>query len=245
MSEKAKNIRSLAQKAAVDTKVFRALLNDPVATVKKKSPELSDEEAKTIATTVLNKAVESKPKSQDEKMFKVFQDTIHDAKIAYTTTVVLNVIVFAVGILLLLSSFGFEIAGRVTGNTTWQNVATTGIIGAIGIGTVISIFILRPLTAIQNSVGNLAQIEVAFLSFMDRRNIITDLDSQDINDANTISKALGTAASETIVLIDTYCEDHKKDKNDSADNKKNPPDKPEASQSQTPPAGAALPKAPS
>ena len=227
MSENDKAIRSLAQKAAVDTKVFRALLNDPVATVKKKSPELSDDEAKEFAHKTLE-VITTRP---DIPIVGVFQQMISNATDAFRKTVFLNQVLFWAGIVLLAACFGFEIAGRVTGNDTWQNVATTGIIGAIGISTLISSFILRPLTAIQNSVGNLAQIEVAVLSFIERRRIIINMEPQNINEANQLSVELGTVVSQTMQLIQTYCEEH--------------PDKPEASQSQTPPAGAALPKAPS
>lgn len=203
MSANVKAIRSLAQEAAVDTDLFRDLVKEPVKTVKNRHRTSSDEEAKDIA----NKALELIATVPDKDIIYFFKQMISNATDAYKKTVFLNEVVFWAGISLLAVTFGFEIAGRVMGNDTWQKVATTGIVGAIGIGTLISSFIMRPLTSIQNSVGHLAQIEVGFLSFIDRRSEIAAIAPQNIDDAKQISDELSKAASETMELIQKYCEE--------------------------------------
>jgi len=203
MPENKRVIESLAQRAAWDPDFLRNLISKPVETVKNVRPRVTDADAQDIA----DKAIDTSSAIQGPDLVKLFKQLVSNATDVFKKTVFLNQFLFYTGIALLAVTFGFEIAGRVTGNISWQNIATTGIVGAIGIGAVISSFLLRPLDSIQNSVGNLAQIEVGFLSFIERsRKMANSGDPASISDAKQISKELGKAAKESMALIENYCE---------------------------------------
>ncbi|MFB0527789.1 MAG: hypothetical protein ACETVT_02805, partial [bacterium] len=87
---------------------------------------------------------------------------LNSATAGFRITLLLSQVLFYFGLALVGATFILEAVSRVGGlGVGWHNMATTGIIGAIGLGTIVSSFILRPLDKIQNSVGNLVQVEVA------------------------------------------------------------------------------------
>lgn len=209
MSENQKIIDELSEKATSDQVLLRGLVADPEATVKNAYSRLNltDTQAKDIAKKVLE-FVMTIPGTE---ITSIFRQMIHYSVKAFKRTSLLNQVVFWTGIILIAITLIFELSGRITGNETWQNVATTGIIGAIGVGTIVSSFIFRPLSAIQNSLGNLSQIEVAFLTFVDRRDVIIAIEKpRDIDAAMRISQEFKKIASETMELVQKYCEESPK-----------------------------------
>ena len=203
MAEIAKIAFNVAQRASWDPDFMRILVQHPVEAVQKVEQGLKEDEAKEIAF----KAAELISALPGSEIIKLVKELFVNATNAFKLTIRLSQILFYVGISILIGALAFEIVGRVLGNTSWQDVATTGVIGAVGIGSIVSSFILRPLENIQNSVGNLSQIQIGFLSFVDRRQVMLQTKtSGDITDMKQLSDEIGNAAFATMKLIEDYCE---------------------------------------
>lgn len=203
MAEKGRIAYKAAQRASWDSAFEHKLFQDPVEALQDIEPGLKEDDAKEIAPV----AESLIPVLPERQIMKLVNQLFENATRAFHLTVNLSRVLFIAGISIVGAVLVFEIAGRVLGNTSWMNVATTGIIGAIGIGSIVSSFILRPLQNIQNSVGNLSQIQIGFLDFVDRRQILLQTKtSGNITDTKQLSDEIGKAASAAMKLIEDYCE---------------------------------------
>lgn len=210
MAGNAKIIEDLSNRAATDSDLLQNLVSDPVKTVQGIYPTVSEADAREISI----KSVDKAHTIADPDMRKLFWQMINNSISAFKKTIVLNQVIFWTGIILLAVTFGFEIYGRVVGNETWQNVATTGVMGTIGVGTVVTSFIFKPVTAMLESAGQLSQIEIAFLSFIDKRDLLSNSpEPKTTDEAIKMSDAYQKAASDTMTLIKTYCENPESDSN--------------------------------
>jgi len=203
MVETVKVAYDVAQRASSDPSFMHVLVADPVEAVRQFNKSLNVEEASEVAFKA-RQLISALPGSEIVNLVK---EILRNATNAFRLTIRLSQVLFYIGIVILVGLLAFELIGRILGTTSWQDVATTGIIGAVGIGTIVSSFILRPLGNIQNSVGNLSQVEIGFLSFIDRRQIMLQTKvSGDIAETKQLSDEIGKAASAAAKLIEDYCE---------------------------------------
>jgi hypothetical protein len=144
----------------------------------------------------------------ETQMNGLFADLVRQANSGYRTTVVMSRTIFAMGVVIVSLTFAIEVAylmGLI--HMDWQAALTGGgVLGGLGIGSIVTIFIRGPQTQIQNALGNLAQIEVAFLSFLSQSrgfdwSLATTLDENE-RLQNLISKL----RRETMQDIQTYLE---------------------------------------
>ncbi|MCA9938392.1 MAG: hypothetical protein KC418_07110 [Anaerolineales bacterium] len=120
--------------------------------------------------------------------------------ITYYTIVVLSVMMFVVGVGLLSVPALSAYRGQIT---EMKSIIAAG----FGIGDIFLLFLLRPVSRLQNLMGDMGQITIAFNSFqaqMALRLLQTDADRREtIGDA---AKSINTAAQNSIKLIETYFE---------------------------------------
>ena len=120
--------------------------------------------------------------------------------ITYYTIVVLSVVMFAAGIVLLsvpaLSAYRGEI-------NEMQSIIAAG----FGIGDIFLIFLLRPVSRLQNLMGDMGQITIAFNSFQAQtalRLLQTNADDKDT--LGEAAKSIGLTAQASVKLIEDYFE---------------------------------------
>lgn len=93
-----------------------------------------------------------------------FQKTMHDAEVAYRTNYVINLIMVAIGIILLATSLFFAW-------TRGLNPDTITFAG-LGIADFTAIFLVNPQFRIQQLLGDLNQIQVAYRAWRDQLGLI-------------------------------------------------------------------------
>ncbi len=120
--------------------------------------------------------------------------------ITYYTITVLSVVMFAAGIVLLsvpaLSAFRGQIAET-------QSIIAAG----FGLGDIFLLFLLRPISRLQNLMGDMGQITIAFNSFQAQtalRLLQTNADDKDT--LGEAAKNIGASAQASIKLIEEYFE---------------------------------------
>ncbi|MDF1565431.1 MAG: hypothetical protein P1V51_20510 [Deltaproteobacteria bacterium] len=141
------------------------------------------------------------------EMEKPVGQLIDDSRTAYLRTIVQSQALFWVGVLIAVVTVGVELWGVLTG-VAWGPLLTGGLFGGgLGLGFVYTAFIKRPLDQLQNAVGNLAQIQIAFLGYLDQVAVLMAQVAQgSLDEATRISDALGQAAEDTAARIERYCE---------------------------------------
>jgi hypothetical protein len=141
---------------------------------------------------------------------QVFDTTVSRMKKNYDTNVLMNQIIFFLGILVVISGIVVEIAFPAEN----RFFGTAGIIA--GLGTLVSLFFFGPLKKIQQAITELIQVEVAFMSFMHRilqaRSIFEQMYISKKIDINALSKfdtLINDGMVQTIQLLEQSKNDSK------------------------------------
>jgi HEAT repeat protein len=99
----------------------------------------------------------------EAKVRKLFEDSIVEARQGFKLATIMDLIVFAIGILLIAGSAGRVLA---SGNSldSWAGVGLTGGTGVLGV--LYGILIANPRRQVRESVDHLMQLKVVFLAYL-------------------------------------------------------------------------------
>lgn len=144
----------------------------------------------------------------ENEMQRIFTSLVGAAEMAFRTMLTLSQRTFYLGILIITATFVIEALGLLNMiQLDWQTaLAGGGVLGAVGIGSIITIFIRGPGTQIQESIGNLAQVEVAFLSFINQLRRIDWSMATSIDDTAGLVNLVSKLRRDTMKNIQDYVE---------------------------------------
>ena len=142
-----------------------------------------------------------------DEVTRLVLQLVEDSREAYRNTMRQSQALFWVGVGLAVVTVGVELWGLVTG-MTWGEMLTGGLFGSgLGLGFVYTAFIKRPLDQMQNSVGNLAQIQIVFLGYLDQLTVLmVHAGRGSLEETTAVSQALSEAAEAAADRIERYCE---------------------------------------
>lgn len=121
-----------------------------------------------------------------EKVENMFHRSIYDAKRAFRTSLIMNVIVFAVGIILLLTSGLIAIT-----NDTQDKWAGVGVSSGTGfLSLVYSLFINKPSRKIRKNTNHLMRLKVIFLGYLRELTQMDQSFSKNLLDSDIISQSM-------------------------------------------------------
>jgi hypothetical protein len=135
-----------------------------------------------------------------------FKDTMHDAQVAYRTNYFLNLIIVAIGIVLLGSSLLFAW-------TRGLNPDTLTFAG-LGIADFTAIFLVNPQFRIQQLLGDLNQIQVIYRTWRDQLGMIDNYTASPVDstkykdmtfaEIQAVDDELNKIGQEALSAIETY-----------------------------------------
>jgi hypothetical protein len=195
-------------------------ITDPKALSKwRKDPKKYHEEQKQ------NKPQTAKEPAYDEDMFNemmrrwdrqpeiqmqsVFADLVQQAQKGFRATLTMSQVTFALGILVVAVTFVVEVAYLLDlfPGVVWQQaLAGGGVLGGLGIGTIVSVFVRGPSRQIQNAIGDLAQVEIAFLSFIDQTRGLDISSAKSVEETERLITLVSKLRRETMADIQKYLE---------------------------------------
>ncbi|MCH7923587.1 MAG: hypothetical protein IH975_11220 [Nitrospinae bacterium] len=145
---------------------------------------------------------------QENQMQRVFSELIEHAEKGFHAMLIMSRVTFIAGIIIVLSTFLVEIAAVIKLIEPDWKVAVFGggILGGIGMGGILWAFIKGPHTQIQNSIGNLAQVEVAFLSFLNQLKNFDWSMATNLDEVERLSGLVSTLRRETMADMQKYLE---------------------------------------
>jgi len=101
----------------------------------------------------------------EEKIRELFEGSVREAQSGFHFAVIMDVVVFAVGIMLLLGSAGYALFA--TGDLAkWAGVGLSGGIGVLGV--VYGVLIANPRRQVRESVDHLMRVKMMFLAYLRR-----------------------------------------------------------------------------
>lgn len=101
----------------------------------------------------------------EEKIRELFEGSVREAQSGFQLAVIMDVVVFAVGVVLLLGSAGYALFA--TGDlATWAGVGLSGGIGVLGV--VYGVLIANPRRQVRESVDHLMRVKIVFLAYLRR-----------------------------------------------------------------------------
>ena len=146
----------------------------------------------------------------ENQMNEIFTDLVRHAERAYRMSLTMSRTIFFVGITIVGVTFLIEtlyLLGFI--EMDWQTAAAGGgVLGGMGIASIISIFVQGPQKNIQHSIGNLAQVEIAFLSFTNQIRGVDWTKVETLADTEKMMEITSKMRRESLQDIETYLEDH-------------------------------------
>jgi len=101
----------------------------------------------------------------EEKIRGLFEGSVREALKGFHLAVIMDVVVFTVGVVLLLGSAGYALFN--TGNlANWAGVGLSGGIGVLGI--VYGVLVANPRRQVRESVDHLMRVKIVFLAYLRR-----------------------------------------------------------------------------
>lgn len=140
------------------------------------------------------------------KVDNLFYATLRHAERAFLANVIVNLIVVALGVLLIVSALA----------SSWMRGTDVFSVAFAGIGVVdlVAIFFVNPQKGIHKTIGNLVQIQIAYRTFLSQLESLSDYDyrqfalgNRTLEDVTKTNDALAKASLEAIQAIQKYIEE--------------------------------------
>jgi len=167
---------------------------------------LASEEARDVIAQA-EEVIQLAPFLKREEVTKIVKDLVEHTARAFTSTINHCRVLFWLGIAVALVVVGLE-AYAIVGRVKLESALAGGILGGgLGFGFIYTAFVQRPLEQMQNSAGNLAQIQMIFLGFLDQISILMAKGgSGRLKDTLKIIDRIGAAVEEATSRIERFCE---------------------------------------
>jgi hypothetical protein len=164
--------------------------------------KIDDEEAETIAKdarTVIAPFVGIEAKN-------LVQNIGNKISQSFNSILDMSRVLFYMGLTIIFVAFLLDIYGVLKGVNWQQYIASSGVLGAIGLGSIYTSFVKGSFEKIRNNVGDLVQINVIFFAYADQLSLLMRESQDEDADISEIIEQIGKVETQTIKNIQKYCE---------------------------------------
>jgi len=134
------------------------------------------------------------------------QEITDNIKLGFNSILNMSRILFYMGLAIIFIAFLLDIYGVLRGVNRQQYVASSGVLGAIGLGSIYTSFVKGSFEKVRNTVGDLVQINVIFFAYADQLSLLMRESQDDDADIKEIIEQIGQVEVQTIKNIQDYCE---------------------------------------
>ena len=157
--------------------------------------DVTEKENKKLLTNIQQAVIDNK---------KLFQNLRKKVATTYWITIILYIFLFITGIVLL----SVPVAAAYRGDITSLNSL---IGGGFGIADLAVLFLFKPVERIHNLMGDLSQLTIITNSYQQQVGLrLLEFDSENRNTLDKAAKEINNAATNTLKLIEDFCETKEK-----------------------------------
>ena len=179
--------------------------------------KLSEDEPKKLVEDIdeaeFNAIIQKADEKTEEEISRNMKSIIISATKGFNISLTMAQVIFYTGICIFLATFIIEMLFLLDvfaiKNLNFMAVSG-GIFGTIGMGGIVTNFFWKPQTQINESVGNLAQVQIAFLDYEKQARLITTYIGSDETFpqvVESLSRRLSEVRKDTMADIEKYVEE--------------------------------------
>ena len=193
-------------KVHLDPTFQQQFIQKPEESVLKISEKISAEDAKKIVEEA--KPFISPIPGYEAKDFKALVEDVTDrVNTGFNEILMMSKILFYLGVAIIIVAVGLDIGGVIYKINWQQFIASSGVLGGIGILAVFSSFVKGSFEKIKNSIGDLVQIQVIFFGYYDQLSILMPQRvGADFETATKITDKISSSMNSALEGIQKYCE---------------------------------------
>ena len=197
---------AVVAKAVLNPLLHQQFANQPIQAVlnvaKEENIDINEEEAKNVA----EKTKGFVAPVVGIEISNLVKDITSNIKRGFESILEMSRVLFYLGVAIIIAAFILDIYGVLT-QTNWQvYVASSGVLGVLGLGTILTSFIKGSFEKIKNSVGDLVQINAIFFGYTDQLSIIMKESQEEDSEYGALVDKISSAVEDTVKNIQKYCE---------------------------------------
>ena len=197
---------AVVAKAVLNPLFHQQFANQPIQAVlnvaKEEDIDINEEEAKNVA----EKTKGFVAPVVGIEISNLVKDITSNIKRGFESILEMSRVLFYLGVAIIIAAFILDIYGVLT-QTNWQvYVASSGVLGVLGLGTILTSFIKGSFEKIKNSVGDLVQINAIFFGYTDQLSIIMKESQEEDSEYGALVDKISSAVEDTVKNIQKYCE---------------------------------------
>ena len=197
---------AVVAKAVLNPLFHQQFANQPIQAVlnvaKEENIDINEEEAKNVA----EKTKGFVAPVVGIEISNLVKDITSNIKRGFESILEMSRVLFYLGVAIIIAAFILDIYGVLT-QTNWQvYVASSGVLGVLGLGTILTSFIKGSFEKIKNSVGDLVQINAIFFGYTDQLSIIMKESQEEDSEYGALVDKISSAVEDTVKNIQKYCE---------------------------------------
>ena len=197
---------AVVAKAVLNPLFHQQFANQPIQAVlnvaKEEDIDINEEEAKNVA----EKTKGFVAPVVGIEISNLVKDITSNIKRGFESILEMSRVLFYLGVAIIIAAFILDIYGVLT-QTNWQvYVASSGVLGVLGLGTILTSFIKGSFEKIKNSVGDLVKINAIFFGYTDQLSIIMKESQEEDSEYGALVDKISSAVEDTVKNIQKYCE---------------------------------------
>jgi hypothetical protein len=149
------------------------------------------------------------PYLRGQELAVLIRELVSNAEQAFQSVILLSKVLFWFGLVIAVATIAFEWLALIYKLDTGPTVAGGAVGGTLSISFIYASFIKNPLDKLQNSAGNLAQLEIALFGYLDQLTLLMSVPGpRTVEESIKLAEAISGVMERGMGSVERYAEEH-------------------------------------